>query len=48
MIEQLFLELGFSENVSRIYLRLLETGPSSARVLAENLDIPRPTVYEQF
>ena len=29
-------------------MRLLETGHSSARQLAENLNIPRPTVYDNL
>ncbi|MFA6547897.1 MAG: helix-turn-helix domain-containing protein [Candidatus Magasanikbacteria bacterium] len=46
MIEKILKEIGFSDNSVRIYDRLLESGFSSARQLAENLNLPRPTVYD--
>jgi sugar-specific transcriptional regulator TrmB len=46
MLQNAFQELGLSEIHVRIYSSLVEYGPSSARQLAERLDINRPTVYE--
>lgn len=46
MIQQLFQELGFSTNIGRIYVRLIEAGASSARQLSDALSLPRPTIYD--
>ncbi len=46
MFKKLFEELGLSEQAHRVYLWLLENGASSARTLAQNLSIPRPSVYD--
>ncbi|MBI4426087.1 MAG: helix-turn-helix domain-containing protein [Candidatus Kerfeldbacteria bacterium] len=40
--------LGIPENATRIYERLLGSGPLSARQLAENLGLPRPSVYDHL
>lgn len=48
MIKQTFLELGLPEITYLIYHRLLESGASPARQLAENLGIPRPTIYDNL
>jgi DNA-binding MarR family transcriptional regulator len=45
-LKHLFEQLGFSEQAYRIYTHLLEGGPASARTLATNLSIPRPSVYD--
>jgi sugar-specific transcriptional regulator TrmB len=48
MLAKLFKQLNFSPKTCRVYTRLLETGPSSARQLSENLNIPRPSVYDSL
>jgi len=48
MIAKILKEAGFSENSVRIYVKLLEIGYASARQLAENLNLPRPTVYDNL
>lgn len=48
MLKKLFDELSLSGNAHRIYMRLLENGTSSARTLAENLGLPRPSVYDNL
>lgn len=48
MLEKILKDIGFSDTAVRIYLRLLETGYSSARQLAEHLNLPRPTVYDNL
>ena len=48
MIETILQNLGIPENSIRIYARLLECGYSNARQLAENLNLPRPTVYDNL
>ncbi len=48
MFKKLFEDLGLSENTHRVYLQLIENGTSSARMLAENLSIPRPSVYDNL
>ncbi|MFA5021786.1 MAG: helix-turn-helix domain-containing protein [Patescibacteria group bacterium] len=48
MFKDILKNLNLSDTTSRIYLRLLETGTSSARQLAENLNIPRPSVYDNL
>ena len=42
----LFKKLGFSDKSAKIYLNLLELGPSSVRALAEYSQINRGTVYD--
>ena len=48
MFKKLFQDLGLSDNAHRVYLQLIENGTSSARMLAENLNIPRPSVYDNL
>ncbi len=48
MFNNLFKELGLSELMQNIYLYLLERGASSARQLSENLNVPRPSVYDNL
>ncbi|MFZ2310235.1 MAG: helix-turn-helix domain-containing protein [Patescibacteria group bacterium] len=48
MLNKILKELGFSDNTIKIYNRLIEVGYSSARQLAENLNLPRPTVYDNL
>lgn len=48
MLTKIFKELNLPENASRIYMRLLEVGSATARSLAENLGIPRPSVYDNL
>jgi len=48
MLQNILKNIGLSETTSRIYLRLLELGTTSARQLAENLNIPRPSVYDNL
>lgn len=46
MLQKMFTELGLSPTTEQIYERLLRYGPASARQLAENLGIPRPSIYD--
>ena len=48
MIQDILKNIGIPETASRIYLQLLENGLSSARQLAENLNMPRPSVYDNL
>jgi sugar-specific transcriptional regulator TrmB len=48
MLQDVLKNIGLPPTASRIYLRLIETGISSARQLAENLNIPRPSVYDNL
>ncbi|MFA6476389.1 MAG: helix-turn-helix domain-containing protein [Candidatus Paceibacterota bacterium] len=48
MINESLKEIGFSDNSIRVYTQLLENGCSSARQLAENLGLPRTTVYDNL
>lgn len=48
MIADLLRDIGLPENAIRIYLRLAETGRSSARQIAENLNLPRATIYDNL
>ena len=48
MIEQILKNLDVPEPASRIYSRLLQLGRTTARHLAENLGLPRPSVYDQL
>jgi len=48
MLQDILKNIGLSETATRIYLRLLESGISSARQLAENLNMPRPSVYDNL
>lgn len=48
MLQNILKNIGLSETTSRVYLRLLELGTTSARQLAENLNIPRPSIYDNL
>src|SRR3989338_8474702 len=48
MITKVLKELGILPSANRVYKQLLEYGPSPARRLAENLGIPRPSVYDSL
>ena len=48
MLKTIFEQLNLSENAHRVYMRLLENGRASARQLAENLNMPRPSVYDNL
>ncbi|MFA6410144.1 MAG: helix-turn-helix domain-containing protein [Candidatus Buchananbacteria bacterium] len=48
MLSDILKNLNLSETTSRVYLQLLETQTASARQLAENLNIPRPSVYDNL
>jgi len=48
MIQDILKNIGISDTASRIYLHLLENGVSSARQIAENLNMPRPSVYDNL
>ncbi|MEW6407526.1 MAG: helix-turn-helix domain-containing protein [Patescibacteria group bacterium] len=48
MLTKILKEIGLQENAANIYMRLLETGPISARQLAENLGLPRATIYDNL
>jgi sugar-specific transcriptional regulator TrmB len=48
MLHKILLHLGIPENAHRVYLHLVEKGPTSARQLAENLNMPRPSVYDNL
>lgn len=47
-IQNILKKAGISELAGLIYKQLLENGPSSARQLAEQLNIPRPSVYDHL
>ena len=48
MIDKILKELSIPEIASRIYLKLAEAGYLSARQLAENLGLPRATIYDNL
>ena len=48
MIQDILKNIGISETASRVYLHLLENGISSARQIAENINIPRTSVYDNL
>lgn len=48
MIDKILKELGFGGNTIKVYNRLLELGSASARQLAENVGMPRPSVYDHL
>lgn len=48
MIGKTLKELGFAENTIKVYERLLELGSASARQLAENIGMPRPSIYDHL
>ena len=46
MLEEILKKLNIKGTPARIYIKLLKSGPSSARQLAELLGLPRPSVYD--
>ncbi len=48
MFNTLFKELNLGEVAQRVYTHLIQYGESTARLLAENLGIPRPSVYDNL
>ncbi len=48
MIQDILHEFNLPEATGAVYERLLENGPSSARRIAENLNLPRPSVYDNL
>lgn len=48
MVEKTLKELGFAENTIKTYIRLLELGSATARQLAENIGMPRPSIYDHL
>lgn len=40
--------LGLAETTTRVYAELLKLGKATARQLAENLSLPRPSVYDHL
>jgi sugar-specific transcriptional regulator TrmB len=48
MFEKIFEELNIPQNSRRVFKDLLESGPSTARKIAERIDIPRPSVYDNL
>ncbi len=48
MFQNAFKELDLSEVTRQVYLYLIEHGTSSARTIAENLGIPRPSAYDNL
>lgn len=48
MLEKILSDIGITGTTSQVYMKLLESGASSARQLAENLNIPRPSVYDNL
>lgn len=48
MLDTSLKELGFNHNTRIIYMRLLESGPSTASKLAGDLGIPRSTIYDKI
>ncbi len=48
MFDKIFQELNLSSNAQRVFSDLLDKGPSTARQIAERLNIPRPSVYDNI
>lgn len=48
MIEKTLKELGLAENTVAVYKKLLELGSGSARQIAENMGMPRPSIYDHL
>lgn len=46
MLKEILQQINIVGTPARIYMQLLELGPSSARRIAESLSLPRPTVYD--
>lgn len=48
MYNELLIKLGFSDKTAKIYLALLQLGPSSVRKLAEFCELNRGTTYDNL
>ena len=48
MLDKIFQELNLSINAQRVFSDLLNKGPSTARQIAERLNIPRPSAYDNI
>lgn len=48
MLTKIFQELGLSPITQKVFSDIMEKGPSSARMLAERIAIPRPSVYDHL
>lgn len=48
MLNTILQELGLGENSIKVYLKLLDLGAVTARQLADNLNMPRPSVYDNL
>lgn len=46
MLEEILNKINVTGTPARIYTKLIELGPSSARRLAEVLSLPRPSIYD--
>lgn len=48
MFTKIFQELGLSTTTQRVFVDIIDKGPSTARQLAERLNLPRPSVYDHL
>ena len=48
MFDKIFTRLGLAPITQRVFTDLMENGPSTARQVAERLDIPRSSAYDHF
>jgi sugar-specific transcriptional regulator TrmB len=48
MFNKIFKELGLSEITQKVFNELVSGGPTTARILAENIGIPRPSIYDHL
>lgn len=48
MLDKIFQELNLPPNARMIFSDLLDKGPSTARLIAERLGMPRPSVYDNI
>lgn len=48
MFKQIFENLGLSEISEKVFYELLKNGPTSAKVLANRMNIPRPSIYDHI
>ncbi len=48
MLDRILQELNLPENAQKIFGSLIDKGPSTARLIAERLGMPRPSVYDNI
>jgi HTH-type transcriptional regulator, sugar sensing transcriptional regulator len=48
MFTKIFEEIGLSEITQKVFNDLISKGPSTARLLADRVNIPRPSVYDHL